>query len=107
MLFLAFYVCGNVYGREIKNYLYFWRAQCNKTRKSKNQIDCYEFYEPNSRNDRKYCHLKSGNIFIKSNRDISLSLNMTSKLSLRGDLQNHRINPQKAKTKSAKNLGES
>ena len=50
--------------------------------------------------------LRAGNIFTKSNRDISLSLNMTSKSSLRGDLQNRRINPQKAKTKSTKNLGE-
>lgn len=99
---LAFYVCGNVYGREIKNYLYFWRVQCNKMQKSKNQIDCYEFYEPNSRNDRKYCHLKGGNIFTKSNGGILLSLNMTSKSSLRGDLQNRRINPQKAKIKSTK-----
>lgn len=91
-----------MFKREIKTACIFWRAQCNKTRKSKNQIDCYEFYEPNSRNDRKYCHLKGGNIFTKSNRDISLSLNITSKSSLRGDLQNRRINPQKAKTKSTK-----
>lgn len=74
--------------RDKKLLVFFGVRSVIKRENQKINIDCYEFYEPNSRNDRKYCHLKGGNIFIKSNRDILLSLNMTSKSLLRGDLQN-------------------